>query len=86
MPALTAETSSDPKYLSSGITMSRLAFAPPTVLVEAPQSVMTQPVKPIPTLRSASEVGFSQAYLPLSRLYEPITAPTPAFTAASKGA
>jgi len=31
-----------PEVLSSGITMSRPAFAPPTVLVEAPQSVMTQ--------------------------------------------
>lgn len=56
-----------------------------TVLCAANKSVITQPSKPHwPRRTSVRRVLFSQAKVPLTLLYAPITAPVPAPTAASK--
>ncbi len=56
-----------------------------TVLWAASQSDITQPPNPQRPRSSSSSRGlFSHAYVPLTLLYAPITAPAPAATAASK--
>ncbi len=84
-PSRTAEASAVPKWVPSGISMSRPAMRALRVLCAADQSVITQPVNPQRSRRTpVSSSSFSQAKVPLTLLYAPITAPVPAATAASK--
>ncbi|HKS43873.1 MAG TPA: hypothetical protein VJT49_01930 [Amycolatopsis sp.] len=84
LPSRTAATSAE-KFASPGISMSMPASSAAGPLWVANQSDITKPAKP-QSVRSisVSRWRFSVAYTPLSRLYETITAPTPASTAASK--